>query len=837
MVFEEIETIGLTEEEAQNAREVHGPNVLESNKESLFGNLLKGLFSEPMVLILLAASILYFVMGEIADGVFLILAIILIWAISLYQDTRSQNALKKLKSYSQPKCRVYRDGKVKEIKSIDVVVGESLIVEEGSTIAADGKIIHAHDFSVDESILTGESFAVSKNQNTADNTIHKGTFVVSGLAIAKITAIGNNTELGKIGKSLDEIEKSKTPLELQINNFVKKMALAGVFVFLMVWAINYYNSSDILDSLLKALTLAMSILPEEIPVAFTTFMALGTWRLMKLGVIVKQIKTVETLGNASVICIDKTGTITENKMSLAKIYVFSLNKISTLKDELDLLGKELIRTAMWASEPLPFDPMEIALHDAYENSTEKDERPFYKLVHEFPLAGKPPMMTHVFEDVNGNRIIAAKGAPEALIAVSTLNNSEKEQINAALSTITGEGYRALAVGVAFFKGNDYPDMQQELQFTFKGIIAFYDPPKDNIKGVLSDFYNAGIRIKIITGDSASTTEAIAKEINFREYGKSISGRELMQLEDEEFQETVNEYYVFTRMFPEAKMKIINAIKKNKDIVAMIGDGVNDSPALKAAHIGIAMGQKGTEIAKQAASLILLEDDLSRLVSAIAMGRRIYSNLKKAIQYIISIHIPIILTVFIPLALGWKYPNIFSPAHVIFLELIMGPTCSIIYENEPLEENIMTEKPRPLERNFLNSKELITSIFQGLVIAAGVLFSYIYAVNKGYDESLTRTMVFTTLISANITLTLVNRSFYYSLLKTIKYKNNLVLFVISFTIVFVTMMVYVKPISTFFKFEALNYFQSGFCIILGFLCVIWYEFIKYIKRKERTLDVS
>ena len=309
----------------------------------------------------------------------------------------------------------------------------------------------------------------------------------------------------------------------------------------------------------------------------------------------------------------------------------------------------------------------------------------------------------------------------------------------------------------------------------------------------------------------------------------------MNLNEAELMSTVANTNIFTRMFPDAKLKIINALKANNEIVAMTGDGVNDGPALKAAHIGIAMGKKGTEIAKQAASLILVDDDLSKMVDAVAMGRRIYTNLKKAIQYIISIHIPIILTVFIPLALGWMYPNIFSPVHIIFLELIMGPTCSIIYENEPMEKNTMVQKPRPFTTTFFNLKELATSIIQGIMITAGTLVAYQYAVHQGFNEAITRTMVFTVLIAANIFLTLVNRSFYYSIITTFKYKNNLVLLIISITIAISGLLLYVKPLTKFFKFETLNLFQLAISVVIGFLCVIWYEVVKWRKR-TKDMDI-
>ena len=825
---------GLTNDQVLSSRKRYGANRLAYKRENGFLEALKTLAQEPMVLLLFVAAIIYFISGDAGDGIFLTTAIIIVSAISLYQDSRSRKALEKLKDFSQTNSKVIRDGKVVEVPGEDIVIGDSLMIEEGTSVTADGIIIHSNDFSVNESILTGESLPVYKHKENENNSVFRGSTVASGLAIATVTAIGNQTMLGKIGKSLESIKNEKTPLELQIGNFVKKMVIAGAAVFLIVWGINYFQSFDILDSLLKALTLAMSILPEEIPVAFTTFMALGAWRLMKLGIVLKQMKTVETLGSATVICTDKTGTITENKMSLAGVYSFKSKKISTLEGRLTDDEQELIRLAMWASEPIPFDAMEVALHNAYSQTTCNDERPDFRMIHEYPLGGKPPMMTHLFENTSGNRIIAAKGAPEALIDVSTLTAVEKKQVEEAIQTMATQGYRVLGVAEAFYTGTKFPSSQQEFIFDFKGLVAFYDPPKKNIHKVLEDFYTAGIAVKIVTGDNAATTAAIARQIGFKGYQQCISGEELMKLDDTELRERVERTNVFTRMFPDAKLKIINALKANNQIVAMTGDGVNDGPALKAAHIGVAMGKKGTEIAKHAASLILLEDDLSKMVEAVAMGRRIYYNLKKAIQYIISIHIPIILTVFIPLALGWIYPNIFSPTHIIFLELIMGPTCSIIYENEPIEQNTMIHKPRPFTSTFFNQKEITTSIIQGLMITTGTLGVYQYAVQQGLDESTTRTMVFSVLIAANIFLTLVNRSFYYSIITTIKYKNDLVPLIIGITMLISALLLFVKPLAQFFEFEPLSVSQVILCISAGFLSVIWFEVVKWLKRRRSSV---
>jgi Ca2+-transporting ATPase len=485
---------------------------------------------------------------------------------------------------------------------------------------------------------------------------------------------------------------------------------------------------------------------------------------------------------------------------------------------------------MWASEPIPFDPMELALHNKYAELFVTDERPVYKMIHEYPLSGRPPMMTHIFEDETGRRIIAAKGAPEAIIQVSALSADDKALIAKAMHALTAMGYRVLGVAETNQAGYDFPKEQQQFKFSFKGLVAFYDPPKKNISTVFESFNKAGITVKIITGDNMATTKTIARLVNFIGADQSLDGKEVNAMTDRDLAERVKQVHVFTRMFPEAKLRVIEALKTNGEVVAMTGDGVNDGPALKSAHIGIAMGKKGTEIAKQASSIILTDDDLAKMLDAVAMGRKIYSNLKKAIRYIISIHIPIILTVFIPLALGWVYPNIFTPVHVIFLELIMGPTCSIIYENEPIETNMMQQKPRLFTRTFFNWRELTTSIIQGLAITAGTLFIYQYAVLQGLSENITRTMVFLTLIAANVFLTLVNRSFYYSVIATGRYRNKLVPIIILITIGLMVLLLFVTPLSRIFKFERPDTVKLLISIVTGFISVIWFEIVKYSKRR-------
>ncbi|PRZ23919.1 cation-translocating P-type ATPase [Flavobacterium granuli] len=826
--------VGLNDTEVLNSRSKFGTNEQIQKQKHKWWLAIFELFKDPMLLLLIAVAILYFIMGQNDEAYFMLVALVAVSGISFYQDNRSRIALEALEKLNEPLSTVLRNGLAKSIPTKDIVIQDLVIAEEGNTINADGEIVHSNDFSVNESTLTGEAYAVFKSEKTANKSVYSGTLVASGLAIYRVNQIGSNTAIGKLGSSLLDIQETPTPLQLQIQKFVKGMAIVGIAIFLLVWGAYFWKTQDILHSLLKGLTLAMSILPEEIPVALTTFMALGSWRLMKEGVIVKKIRTVETLGGATIICTDKTGTITENKMSLQSVYAFSTDQLYEKENWNNPEAKKVIETAMWASEPVPFDPMEKNLHQEYQKTTDKDSRREFSMVHEYPLDGKPPMMTHVFQNQDGKRIIAAKGGPETIIKVSKLTPEEENKIYKTIAALSSQGYRILGVCYSDFEGTDFPKSQQEILFHFMGLVVFYDPPKPNIKDVIQQFYEAGIQVKVVTGDNTLTTKAIAEKAGIKNVDSIIEGAEIMKLNEFEMLKAIHDTTLLTRMFPEAKLKVVNALIKDHQVVAMVGDGVNDGPALKASNIGVAMGKKGTEIAKTAADLILIDDDLSKMIVAVAAGRRIYANLKKAVQYIASIHIPIILTVSLPLFLGWIYPDIFTPVHVIFLELIMGPMCSIVYENEPAEKNSMKQPPRPLSSTFLSLKEMGISILQGIAITIGVLFVYQWTVQNSGSEQLTRTMVFTTLVFSNVILSLVNRSFYYSVFSSLKNKNNMMVYANSLTLIFLTLILYINPIAHFFAVLPLDLNQIGICMAVSAVSVFWIEIWKWNKRQNKTL---
>jgi Ca2+-transporting ATPase len=821
---------GLNESQVLQSRETHGSNALQIQEQRLWQEVLRDVVTEPMFLLLLAASFIYFLVGQYQEGIIMVISLFIVSGISLFQEYRSRNAIAALQKLSAQRARVIRDGQEQNISAEEIVAGDLMLVEEGEIIAADGRIIQSRDFSVNESMLTGESFSVYKNADNKDSA-YRGTLASSGTALLEVTEVGNRTMFGKLGLSIRETGVVRTPLQVQIRSFVRNMVWIGGVAFAIVVAVNFLQSQNWVDAFLQGLTLAMSILPEEIPVAFSTFQALGAFRLLKEKIIVKQPQYVETLGAATVICADKTGTLTQNRMHLAYVYDALQQESIEVRDHQEL-PSTLVEFAMWASETEPFDPMEKSIHQLYEQSTLTDKRSSYTQVHEYPVGGTPPMMTHIFSNEAGETVIAAKGAPERLLRQSTLREDEIRRMEQQSLAYAREGLRVLGVGQGKWTGPSWPVSQDEFRFQFLGLLAFQDPPKENIRETIDGFERAGIDVKMITGDYAETALAIARQSGLDHDGNTVlTGKDVLQLDKAALKEAVKKVNIYARMFPEAKLKVIDALKENGEVVAMTGDGVNDGPALKAAHIGIAMGQRGSEVARSAASLILVDDDLSHMLAAVALGRKIYDNLRKAIQYIVSIHIPIILIVLIPLLLGWAFHDIFTPIHVIFLELLMGPTCSIIYENEPMEAGTMDRPPRIMGQTFLSFKQLLASIVQGLAITAACLGMGYWFMQQGKDENSIRSAVFFTLLFSNIWLTLVNRSFRHTMLTTLRYRNKLVPLIIGVSLLFILILLFVPPVQELFKLGPLEWHELGYCMLAAMAGTIWMELVIALRGKR------
>ncbi|MBK9109350.1 MAG: cation-translocating P-type ATPase [Saprospiraceae bacterium] len=821
---------GLSSDQVEQQRKKFGSNLIKSKNPPKWLEIIVNILSEPLFLILVATAGIYFLLGEQNEAYIMLAALVFVSGISLFQENRSSKAEKALQSILEPKTKVIRNSNLMLLEIQELVVDDIFMIEDGEIVPADAILLESHDLSINESILTGESVALYKGSDSKDFEIFQGTQVMSGYAVAKVRHVGISTKLGEIQTSLHQIKSEKTPIQIQIRSFVSKMVQFGLFAFLIIWAIQYYITQNFIFGLLKGLTLSMSLLPEEIPVAFSTFMALGTLHLYKKQVLVKNPMTVETLGGVTVICLDKTGTITENKMQLKGLYDLRQDQISDTEN-LQTSHLTVLEYSMWASEESPFDPMEQSIHQLYEKLNTKDLRKHFRMVKEYPLTGLPPVMVHVFENQEGQQIIACKGGLESVLKLCKLQEEDLSRIMNKYDHFANMGHRVLAVAKGKTYVTDLPDDPYAFEMEMLGLVTFYDPPKQNIAETIHSFYKAGIEVKILSGDYANTTSAIARQIGIKNTDKTITGSEVMAMNEQSLVSVIKSKTIFARMFPEAKCKVIQALKNSGEIVSMTGDGVNDGPALKASHIGIAMGQRGSELARKTASLILAQDDLSRLVDAIALGRRIYENLKKAIQYIISIHIPIILIVTLPVLFFWDINDFFSPIHVIFLELIMGPTCSILFENEPIEPHSMSKPPRKAALDLFTWGELNLSILQGLAITLVCLLLARYYMYINQPEDKVRSMLYTCLVFANIFLTLVNRSFIESVLKTLRYKNKLVPIIIGISLIALMLSLSVPSIREIFQFDVLNYKELLLCLCLGLLSVIWVEVYKWFQRKS------
>ncbi len=828
---------GLSSAQADAARRQFGLNQRAAGESQTGWRLVVEIVSEPMFILLAVASLLYVLLGQWQEGIVLGVAMGLVAGISVFQTVRSDRALQALRQLTQPTVSVLRDGKLTTEAVEQVVVGDIVWLTEGQTVPADGRLVQANDCSVDEATLTGESVPVAKLMPDTDR-FFAGTTLTSGSAYLRITAIGDATDLGKLGHSLQTIVPEKTPLQLQISRFIRGMAFAGFGAFALVWGINFAHSGNWATSLLLGLTIAMSVLPEEIPVAFSSFMALGAARMVHFGVLTKQPQTVESIGSATVICTDKTGTITQEGMTLVKLYDHHTRTIVAPGTALSSSAREVLAYARWASEPYPFDPMEKAIVSANQSVSGQPETTPEPLAHEYPLAGVPPMMTHVYAPATGPVRVAGKGAVERIMRVCHLPAEEAAGVLRQANELARQGYRVLGVAGSDWTGADYPAEQDAFNWSFKGLVALENPPKPNAKAVVQQFSQAGISVKMITGDSPETAQAIARQVDLPNPDQILTGQEVVAMTDTDLQTQVRSVNVFARMFPDAKLRVIRALKAGGEVVAMTGDGVNDGPALKAAHIGIAMGKRGTELAKQAASIVLVDDDLGGMVKAIAQGRLIYQNLKRAVGYIVAIHIPIILTVTIPLLFGWQYVNLLSPIHIIFLELVMGPTCSIAFENEPAERDLMRQPPRRLTDTFFTAGELGIRVVQGLVISLATLGIYYQTMQAGYTVERVRTMTFITLVLSNIWLVLVSRSNRASVVATLRRPNPLLWLMLGITVLMLAAFLSIPPMQHLAQFGRLSVNDLGRCGWVSLAGVGWIELYKgWVRQRKPPLTVQ
>ncbi len=841
---------GLSSAEVLQRLKQDGYNELPSSKRRNIFRIALDVVKEPMLLLLVACGTLYFAIGDIKEAVILISFVFVVIGITLYQERKTERALEALRDLSSPRAMVIRDNMHVRIPGREVVTGDIVIVSEGDRVPADAVLLNANNITVDESLLTGESVPVRKSSwdgkqemNTPGGDdlpfIYSGTLIVQGQGTARVLKTGLNTELGKIGKILQVLEPEETLLHKEVRRLVRNFTIFAVTLSALVIVVYGITRANWSNGFLAGLTLAMAILPEEFPVVLTIFLALGAWRISKEHVLTRRVSAIETLGAATVLCVDKTGTLTQNRMSVEKL--FCNNEFYDLnRDHAKPLPEnfhQLLEFAILSSQSDPRDPMESALKGLGNELLSHTEHLHtdWNMEHEYPLSKELLAMSRVWKSADGkDYVIAAKGAPEAIADLCHMSPEEKQHLSDQVSIMAGEGLRVLGIAKAYFSLHNLPRIQHDFDFQFIGLTGFADPIRPSVPGALQECYGAGIRVIMITGDYPVTAKSIAAQIGLSGADDVITGQELDTLRDEELRERLKAVNIFARVVPEQKLRIVDALKANGEIVAMTGDGVNDAPALKSAHIGIAMGARGTDVAREAASLVLLDDDFSSIVKSVRMGRRIYDNLKKAMAYILAIHVPIAGISLIPVLFGW--PLILMPVHIAFLELIIDPSSSVVFEAEAEETDTMKRKPRRFDERLFNKRTFGISLLQGCVVLAIVLGIFIVSMHLGQTETQSRALTFTTLIIANLGLILTNRSWSRTIVSTLGIKNRALWGVVSGAMVFLALTIYVPFLQTLFRFSTLHPFDIGIGFGAGLLSVGWFETMKlYAQLKNKKVN--
>lgn len=802
---------------------------------------------EPMFLLLIGAGAVYVLLGDPYEALALVVALSIIILITIYQERKTENALQALRDLSSPRALVVRDGIRKRIPGREVVEGDLVVLAEGDRVPADAVVVENRNLELDESLLTGESVPVRKRAASGSVVmgraggddqpfVFSGSMVVRGRGLAEVKATGVRSELGKIGKSLQTLLPESTRLQQETSRLVRAFAVLGIGLCVVVALIYGYTRANWLQGALAGLTLAISMVPEEFPVVLTIFLAMGAWRISRNRVLTRRMPAIETLGSATVLCVDKTGTLTENRMTVQRLFAQG--------EFLDVAGHEknipdkfhpVVEYSVLASSRDPFDPMEKAFRELGNNTLLSTEHlhPEWKFVREYPLSQDLLAMSRVWElPGKSYRVVAAKGAPEAVSELCSLSAKDRSDVKAATEQMAAQGLRVLAVaGAKISAAEQLPDDQRKISFELIGLIGLADPVRPSVPAAVAECYRAGVRVIMITGDYPVTAQNIAAQIGLRETREVITGAELESMGDDELRQRLESVSIFARVAPEQKLRLVKALKARGEIVAMTGDGVNDAPALKAADIGIAMGARGTDVAREAASLVLMDDDFSSIVNAIRLGRRIYDNLKKATAYILAIHVPIAGITLIPVLLKW--PLVLMPLHVLFLELIIDPTCSIAFEAEPEEYNVMNRPPRRPEEKLFSGRRVGVSLLQGLSVLVTVLLVYGIAWSWGRDELDSRALAFSTLIAGNLCLIFTNRSWSRTIWQTLRSPNPALWWVTASALTILAAILYIPLFRNLFRFSFLHPVDVLTAALAGFLGVLWFELFKLGARWLRS----
>jgi P-type Ca2+ transporter type 2C len=830
---------GLSQSEAAVRFAADGPNELPRERRRSALHIMLEVLREPMLALLLLGGITYLLLGSLVEALILLGFASFSVVVTIVQEVRTENVLGALRDLSAPRALVIREGARVSIAGRDIVSGDILILEPGDRIAADAILIEAIDLQTDESLLTGESLPVGKiagNSETPDKAhrpggegqpyIYSGSLVVRGNGMARVLATGLRSEIGLIGQSLATLDTEAPRLRLETTRIIWWCAIGGGAIALLVVLLYGLLRGGWIEAVLAGIAIGMSMLPEEFPVVLTVFLAMGAWRIGKVGVLTRRAAAIETLGSATVLCTDKTGTLTENRMSVAELWLPS-GETTTSVDSMSASEpfQGLLKTAVLASAVNPADPMEIAIHDAGKAAGDTADASC-KLVHAYTLRPELLAMSNVWEDRDG-LTIAGKGAPEAVADLCRLVPDDRATMMAAVEVMAKRGIRVLAVAIATPPDRHWAGSQSDYHFSLLGLVGLADPLRPSVAAAVAECRSAGIRVVMITGDYAATARSIATQAGIAD-GDVITGIDLAALDDVQLAERLKTVTVFARIMPEQKLRIVTAFKVAGEVVAMTGDGVNDAPSLKAAHIGIAMGKRGTDVAREASAIVLLNDDFGAIVNSVRLGRRIYDNIRKAMAFIFAVHVPIAGLALLPLFFG--LPILFGPIHIALLEMIIDPVCSLVFEAERDEADIMKRPPRDPDELLFSVTMVGWSVFQGGIAFATLAAVFFIETKDGMPEAELRALIFFALVAETLALILVNRSFSASIREALDRQNTALRYVFAAVISITGVILFWPRAQTLLKFGAISWIDMALAVGLGVILLIVLEGCKPVMRR-------
>jgi Ca2+-transporting ATPase len=796
---------GLSGAEAARRLAEEGPNALPGTARRGLPAIALEVLREPMFLLLVAGSLIYLLLGDVREALILGASILVVLGITVAQERKSERALEALRDLSSPRALVIRDGERVRIAGADVVRGDIVLLSEGDRVPADARLAESSGLMLDESLLTGESLPVDK---AAGAPVFSGTLVVKGQGRAEVVATGPRTEFGRIGESLAALDVGKTRLQSETARLVRIVAAIGLALCVLLAAYHVATRGDWLAGVLAGITLAMAVLPEEFPVVLTVFLALGAWRIARSKVLTRRMPAIETLGAATVLCVDKTGTLTENRMAVA-----------------ETIGPRgpVLEAAALACALEPFDPMERAILAAAGEGAAALRRD-WRLARNYPLTDEFLAVCHGWESPAGERRVVVKGAPEAVLERCGLDARARADALRQVESAGERGLRLLAIAEAQWHAADWPAGPHGFRFTWLGFVALADPLRADVPAAIAQCRAAGVRVVMITGDFPGTALAIARQAGLAEADGVLTGAQMAELDDAALAHAVRRVNVCARIRPEQKLRLVTALKATGEVVAMTGDGVNDAPALKAAHIGVAMGRRGTDVAREASALVLLEDDFQSIVAAIRLGRHIYANIRNAMRYLLAVHVPTTGMSFLPLVFGW--PVFLFPVHIVFLEFVIDPACSIVFEAEQ-SENVMARPPRDPREPLFSLQMLGVSLLLGASVLAAVCLAFWWMVETGASAGAAASFGFASIVFGNLAMIHSTRSRRGGL-RFPSGANPALWWITAVTLGALAAAIYAPPVADVFRFAPLSAAELGAAAVAGIAGVLWYEAYKWLR---------